>query len=441
MLQALRASAKVCLQVLIICATAYVGWLVVAKFWAGLFPVIIALILCTVLDAPTSWMRRRGVPAGLAALATILVSFSLVGAVVAVVAPDIARQSQALVLQAVEGIQRLRLWLQGPPINLDSEDFDEAVNEVVSWVQDQAGAIAGGIFTGISTATSVVFTLVVMLVLTFFFLKDGHRFLPWMRRVVGRRQGWHLTELLTRAWSTLSGYIRAQAIVSAVDALFIGAGLYLIGVPMALALALITFAAGFIPIVGAVSAGALAVLIALVSLGVPQALLVLVLIVAVQQLEGNVLSPILQSKAMNLHPVIVLVSVTVGGGLFHIAGAFLAVPVAAMVAVVFRYTQDIMMLCSGESTLDDVAFSTRAGLAVGTVCAAEGEQMRAEMHEAVSIADDGDPSDPIPAAPRPSAQDAKLADAAPGKGRQSRTARARTVGKKIVRRFESWRRS
>lgn len=399
MLRALRDAAKICVQVLVICVTAYGAWFVLGKFWAGIFPVIIALILCTVLASPTGWLRRHHVPGGLAALITLLGFFGVVGAVFAVVAPDVARQSQAMILQAVEGIQRLRLWLQGPPVNLDSEDFDQAINEAVSWIQNQAGTIAGGVFAGISTVTSMAFTLVVVFVLTFFFLKDGHKFLPWVRRVVGRRQGWHLTELLTRAWRSLGGYIRAQAVVSAVDAVCIGVGLYFIGVPMALALAIITFVAGFIPIVGAVSAGALAVLIALVSLGVPQALITLVLIVAVQQLEGNVLSPLLQSKAMNLHPVIVLVSVTVGGGLFNIAGAFLAVPMAAMIAVAFRYTQDIMMLRSGERGLDEINFVTRAGVAVGTVAEEEGQRMRAELHDAVRVAAAGDPDAPVEAAP------------------------------------------
>lgn len=399
MLRALRDAAKVCVQVLVICVTLYGAWFVLGKFWAGIFPVIIALILCTVLASPTGWLRRHHVPGGLAALITLLGFFGIVGGLFAVVAPDVARQSQAMILQAVEGIQRLRLWLQGPPVNLDSEDFDQAINEAVSWIQNQAGTIAGGVFAGISTVTSMAFTLVVVFVLTFFFLKDGHKFLPWVRRVVGRRQGWHLTELLTRAWRSLGGYIRAQAVVSAVDALCIGVGLYFIGVPMALALAIITFVAGFIPIVGAVSAGALAVLIALVSLGVPEALITLVLIVAVQQLEGNVLSPMLQSKAMNLHPVIVLVSVTVGGGLFNIAGAFLAVPMAAMIAVAFRYSQDIMMLRSGERSLDEIEFKTRAGVAVGTVAEEEGQRMRAELHDAVRVAAAGDPDAPAEAAP------------------------------------------
>ncbi|MGV0438473.1 AI-2E family transporter [Corynebacterium lowii] len=376
----LRSTARLCLRVLIIVATAFVGSILLREFWQGVLPVILALIVCTVLSAPTNWLRRHRVPGALAALFTLLAFFLLIGGVFLFIAPDIVRQSGVLYLQAFDGIQRLRLWLEQPPLNIGSTELDVVINEAATWLQEQAGAIAGGILTGVSTVTSIAVTLGVVLVLTFFFLKDGHRFLPWVRGVAGQRQGWHATELLTRSWRTLSGFIRAQALVSLVDAIFIGLGLVIIGVPMALALAVITFLAGFIPIVGAFTAGALAVLIALVSLGVPQAVATLVVVVAVQQLEGNILSPILQSRAMNLHPVIILVSVTIGGSLFGIVGAFLAVPAAAMFAVLLRYLQDVTMLRSGERELADVSFVTPEGSAVGRLSVESGLALRAKYH-------------------------------------------------------------
>ena len=286
------------------------------------------------------------------------------------------RQSRSLYLQTVSGIQSLQLWAQGPPLNLDSDDMSSYIDEAASWLQQRAGAIAGSVFTGIGTATSILVTLFIVLVLTFFFLKDGAKFLPWLRDATGKRAGWHLTELLTRAWNTLGGFIRAQAVVSLVDAVFIGIGLALIGVPLAMALAIITFIAGFIPFVGAIVAGALSVTIALVSLGITKALLVLGLVLLVQQLEGNVLSPWLQSKAMDLHPVIVLVSVTVGSALFGLIGGFLAVPTAAMFAVAYRYGQDMMKLQSGEKTAADLDFSTVAGYLIGRYTEDQGRYKR-----------------------------------------------------------------
>ncbi|WP_375543054.1 AI-2E family transporter [Corynebacterium sanguinis] len=361
----LKSAAMTMLRILIICVFLFALSQLIGTFWQGILPVILAIIVCTVLAPIAGFLRRRAhFPSALAALISLLIFFGLIGTLVFLIAPDIAAHSRVLYLQAFEGIQRLQLWLQGPPINMDPDDLNEAVNTVAQWLQNQAGTIAGGVFAGIGTAAGLIVTLTVVLVLTFFFLKDGPRFLPWLRATAGGRPGLHATELLTRAWNTLSGFIRAQAIVSLVDAFFIGVGIWLVGVPMAFTLSVITFIAGFIPIVGAVVAGALAVLIALVSLGFTEAIIVLLIVLAVQQLEGNVLSPVLQSKAMDLHPVIVLVSVTIGGGLFGLVGAFLAVPVAAMIAVVFRYMMDVMQIHSGEKKADQLIFSTPEGLAI-----------------------------------------------------------------------------
>lgn len=369
------------LRVLVVGVFLFLISQVIGMFWEGILPIIFALIVCTVLAPIAGRLRRWRFPSALAALISLLLFFGLVGFLVAIVAPDVATHSRVLYLQAIEGVQRLQLWLQGPPLNVDPDDLNDAVNGVVQWVQNQAGAIAGGVFAGIGTAAGAVITLFVVLVLTFFFLKDGPRFLPWVRSATGGRSGLHLTELLTRAWNTLSGFIRAQAIVSFVDAFFIGVGIWLVGVPMAFTLAVITFLAGFIPIVGAVTAGALAVLVALVSLGFTEAIIVLLIVIAVQQLEGNVLSPVLQSRAMDLHPVIVLVSVLVGGGLFGLVGAFLAVPAAAMIAVVFRYMMDILKLHSGERTADQITFVTAEGRAIAEVEERESVYERKEWRE------------------------------------------------------------
>ncbi|MDY3127089.1 MAG: AI-2E family transporter [Corynebacterium sp.] len=372
----LKSAALWSLRLLIIGFFLYFVGGIVGSFWQGILPVLLSLIVCTVLAPISSRLRGLGLPSALAAIITILGFGAIVGWTFSLIAPDFANQSQTLYLQTVEGIQRLQLWAQGPPLNLDPEDIGIYIDEAAKWIQEQGGDIAGSLLSGVGTATSLIITLVIMLVMTFFFLKDGYNFLPWLRQATGRRTGWHLTEVLTRGWSTLGGYIRAQAIVSLIDAVFIGAGLYFIGVPLAFALAVITFMAGFIPLVGAITAGAISVLIALVSLGFTEALLVLGLVILVQQLEGNVLSPWLQSRAMNLHPVVVLVSVTVGGALFDLVGAFLAVPAAAMLAVCYRYVQDMAQLQSGEKRVEDIEFSTIAGYLAARYTEAQGAERR-----------------------------------------------------------------
>lgn len=340
------------------------GWLITqigGALWVGILPILLALIVSTVLWPPTGWMTRHGVPKALAALVSILGSLGVIVGVLALIAPSIVDQTVKLTDQTSEAISAVQDWLRGPPLNIRDEQLDSVLSQITSTLEDRGDQIANGVFTGVSAVGSIVITLVLVLVLTFFFVKDGPKFLPFVRRNVGRTAGRHMTEVFTRSWNTLGGFIRTQALVSMVDAIFIGAGLVLLDVPLAWALAIITFLAGFIPIVGAVSAGALAVLIALVANGLTTAIIVLVLILLVQQLESNILAPILQSRAMNLHPVVVLLGVAAGSTLFGIIGAFLAVPVLAVVAVLLRYMNEQIDLRTGDVAASDLASATDEG--------------------------------------------------------------------------------
>jgi predicted PurR-regulated permease PerM len=311
-------------------------------------------------------MTAKGLPPVLAAAVTLLVSFGVLFGVLVTIAPQMVQQSQEIGVAALEGVDEVQEWLAGPPLSLDTEQVDDGIERAITWLRDQSADIASGVFTGVSTVGSGLVTIGLVLVLTFFFLKDGPVFLPWLRTVTGRTAGLHLTEVLTRNWRTLGGFIRTQAVVSAVDAVFIGAGLLLLGVPLALALALLTFFAGFIPIVGAVTAGALAVLVALVSNGWQVALTVLGLVVLVQQIEGNVLQPALQGRTMQMHAGIILLSVAIGGTIFGIVGAFLAVPLSACLVVTLRYVSEQVDLRAGDQDPGDLPVMTPEGDLVKT---------------------------------------------------------------------------
>ncbi|EOM76198.1 hypothetical protein Rrhod_2564 [Rhodococcus rhodnii LMG 5362] len=320
-------------------AAAVLGW-VIGELWVIILPVLLAIVVSTVLWPPARFLMKRGVPPALASLSTLLLALAVFGGVVASIVPAVINQVPELIDKATEGIEQLQDWVQGPPINLQQEQIENAIGNVVDWMQNQGSQIASGVYTGVSTVGSSIITLVMVVVLTFFFVKDGQRFLPWLHTISGSRAGRHVEAVSIRMWDTLGGFIRTQALVSLIDAVFIGAGLLILGVPLAPVLAIITFIGGFIPFVGAFVAGALAVLVALVANGFTTALIVLAIIIAVQQIEGNVLQPVLQSRSMNLHAVVVLLSVTAGGSLFGIIGAFLAVPTAAVAAVVLRYINE-----------------------------------------------------------------------------------------------------
>ncbi|MFN3543049.1 MULTISPECIES: AI-2E family transporter [unclassified Rhodococcus (in: high G+C Gram-positive bacteria)] len=346
--------AKWSLILIAIAAGAWVlGWLI-GQFWVILLPVLLAVIVATVLWPPAKLMMRLGFPPALAASVSLVVFFVVIGGIITLIVPSVAEQAPELVDQASGGIAQVQDWLKGPPLNIGDDQIDSAVSAIVSRLQDSGEVIATGVFTGVSAAGSLLVTLALVLVLTFFFVKDGPKFLPWLHGFSGGRAGTHLGEVLSRMWATLGGFIRTQAIVSFIDAFFIGLGLVILGVPLALVLATLTFIGGFIPIVGAFVAGALAVLVALVANGLTTALIVLAIIVAVQQLEGNVLQPILQSRSMNLHPAIVLLAVTAGSSLFGIIGAFLAVPAAAVAAVLIRYLSEQIDARSNEPDQDEL---------------------------------------------------------------------------------------
>ncbi|MDV7357219.1 AI-2E family transporter [Rhodococcus sp. NPDC019627] len=331
------------------------GW-IIEKLWVIVLPVLLAIVVCTVLWPPTRAMSKRGIPPAAAAATTLVLFIAVLAGIIAGIVPSVVSQAPELANKATEGINQVQDWLQGPPINLKDDQIDEGIHTIIAKVQESGTVIASGVFTGVSTASSLLLTLGLVLVLSFFFIKDGPRFIPWLHSVSGGRAGRHLEVVLGRMWDTLGGFIRTQALVSLIDAVFIGAGLLILGVPLAPVLAILTFIGGFIPIVGAFVAGALAVLVALVANGLTTAVIVLIIILVVQQIEGNVLQPVLQSKSMKLHAVVVLLAVTAGGSVFGIVGAFLAVPTAAVAAVVVRYIGEQIDEKSAEANIpDDVA--------------------------------------------------------------------------------------
>jgi len=310
---------------------------VAGKLWVVLLPILLALLLATVLWPPVRFLRRRGVPAALSAIGVLLVALLLLIGIVGGLAPQVTGQAQELADQVTAGLGELQEGLTGPPLNLGEDRIGATVDNVIDELQANAQDIAGRVLSGAVAAGSLLITGLLSLVLCFFYLKDGPKFLPWLGGLVGPRAAPHVAAISHRSWVTLSGFIKAQAAVGLVDAVFIGIGLAVLGVPLALPLAVLVFFGAFIPIIGAVVSGALAALVALVTNGVTAALVVVVLVLVVQQLEGNVLQPILVGRTLDLHPAVVILAVTAGGTLAGIVGAFLAVPVVAVAAVVVRY--------------------------------------------------------------------------------------------------------
>jgi predicted PurR-regulated permease PerM len=317
-------------------------WTLIGRLWVVVMPVLLGLLITTVLWPPARWLRSRGLPAALAATIVLLGGLAVLGGVLVLISTSIASGVPDIADSATRALGQARDWLAGPPINLGDSQLDQLLQQGIDQLQSSVGSIADGLLAGVGTVTSGIVTGILALLLAFLFVKDGPRFTPWLRGVVGERAGKHVTIVLERVWTTLGDFIRAQALVSLVDAVLIGLGLVVLGVPLAIPLAALTFLGGFIPIVGAFVAGALAVLVALVSNGLTTAVIMLVVVVVVQQVEGNVLQPVLQSRSLRLHAAVVLLAVTAGTTIYGIAGAFLAVPVVAAAAVVLRYLGEVI---------------------------------------------------------------------------------------------------
>ncbi|MFC8490084.1 MULTISPECIES: AI-2E family transporter [unclassified Streptomyces] len=341
---ALRTAARVSAESLLVLLMAAVSLWILGRMWSVVWPLIVALFLTTMTWPFARFLRRRGWPPALAAAVVTVLFLVAVAGIVALIAVPVASQSGELADGVVEGIQKLREWAAGPPLNIGDDQISSAFDAAVARVQDSVGSMVTTVVTGVSTVFNGLVTAVLALFLMFFFLKDGPRFLPWLTRQLPGRLATDVPVVAERGWETLGAFVRSQAFVGLLDAVFIGLGLWFLDVPLVLPLAVLTFVSAFVPIVGALFAGLVAVLIALVSNGLTDALLVLAIIVVVQQLEGNVFQPMIQSRGLGLHAAVVLLAVTLGGSLAGIVGSLLAVPAAALVSVAWNYLREQLAL-------------------------------------------------------------------------------------------------
>ncbi|MGM1028711.1 MAG: AI-2E family transporter [Actinomycetota bacterium] len=293
-----------------------------------IIPVTIALILASAFLPVMRWMRARGVPSALATALALLTIVVVLGGVGWLIVSAVRSQLDELVEQATIGIDRVVEWVSTLPFAPTPEQIQQARDAVIDFAT--SAQFGSGAVAGLSAAASFLTGLVLMVVVLFFFLKDGPRIWEFLLRPFegeryarGRRIGEKTVE-------TLGGYVRGTAIVAAVDAIAIGAVLAIAQVPLALPLAVLVFLLAFVPLVGATVAGALATLVALVANGEVVALVVLGAVIVVNQLEGNFLQPVVMGRSLQLHALVILIALTVGTVLGGIVGAVLSVPIAAV---------------------------------------------------------------------------------------------------------------
>ncbi len=305
------------------------GFYLLARIIMLVTPLAIAvaatLFLTALLDPVQLALRRLRLPATLAALLTVLLLLGILGGVGVLVWHLTANQFSELGDELRQGLGHTRdLITSTLPVT------DEQLDRLLAQLRQAATSPQVDPVASARTVAEVLGSALLALVLLFFLLKDGRAIWHWtLRRMTGPNR-----EIAAEAgrvgWRTLGSYSRGTMLIAAIDAVGIGLALVLLGVPLAFPLALITFIGGFVPIIGATVAGAVAVLVALAADGPTTALLTLAAVIAVQQIEGNLLEPLVMKRQVRLHPVVILVAVTAGTLIAGIGGAFVAVPIAAV---------------------------------------------------------------------------------------------------------------
>jgi predicted PurR-regulated permease PerM len=322
----LRATVAYCLAALVVALAATVALRVLLSVRVVTFAVVAALLLAALIWPLTSVLVRRRVPPSLSALVGVLLVLGVpvgVGFLLVSRAFDQFGQLQVAVTRAIDDLRR---FLVDEPFALQPERVDELRDSVVRFVQRTVPDPV----TGATLALEALSGTAIAVFVLFFLLKDGGRMRSWLLSWTPVAHRDRVDSAGGCAWETLQSYVQGTVVIAIVDAVGIGLALVVLDVPLVLSLTLLVFLGAFVPILGATLSGALAVVVTLVAQGVPSALILLAVVLVVQQLEGNVLQPLVMGRALRLHPVVILLAVSAGGLLAGVAGAIVAVPVVAV---------------------------------------------------------------------------------------------------------------
>lgn len=328
-------------------------------FMVVVLPLVIALLLAALVSPVVRWLGRLGVPRGGAALLVVVALLALVALSVTFVGNQVAQGVSDLSAQVGSGLEQIRGWLRDGPLGVTDSQMNTALAESQAQLQSlgdnavttlsELGATVGHLLAGVF----------IVLFATYFFLADGALIWTWLVRLFPRAGRLKADSSGRVAWASLTQFVRATVLVAAVDAIGIVIGAAVLGVPFVGAIGVLVFLGAFVPMIGATISGAVAVLVALVAQGPVTALIMLGVVIAVQQLEAHVLQPFLMGRFVSVHPLAVIVAIAMGVLVAGIAGALIAVPLAASLnAVVQHLARDTAVgEDAQEAAADDPALS------------------------------------------------------------------------------------
>jgi predicted PurR-regulated permease PerM len=294
-------------------------------------PVALATMLTAMLVPIVDWLDRRGLPRGAAVAIVILSSFVVVGGLLTFVVLQFIAGAPALVQQVTVSINNAKEWLTtGVFSHFSTEQLDKFSSGAIDALQSNQAKLTSGVFATAGTITELITGALLVFFTLIFLLHGGRNIYAFTTQIFPAPVRERVRDAGRAGFHSLIGYVRATFLVALVDAVGIGTGLAIMGIPLALPLASLVFLGAFIPLVGAVVAGVLAVVIALIAKGWVFALITMGLIIAVQQLESHILQPLLMGRAVSVHPLAVVLAIAAGAVLAGIVGALLAVPIVAV---------------------------------------------------------------------------------------------------------------
>jgi predicted PurR-regulated permease PerM len=323
-------------RLLAVVAVLVVFGLLIVNLRAIVVPFLLALLLAALLAPFKSFLIRHHWPRWLAVLFALVLAVIIIGGLIFVVVIEVRHGLPALERQSIKAYAQFQSFLASAPFNIDKAQYTKYVATIATAIQ-QSGVLATGAGTVAKTAGSLLTGLLLTIFATVFLVLDGARIWGWVVRLFPRRARSAMAGAGTAGWHTLTIFIRVQLLVAAVDAIVIGVGAWLLGLPLALPIAIVVFLASFVPIVGAVVSGALAVVIALVYDSPFTALIMLIIVLGTHILEGNFLHPFITGSAVKVHPLAVVFVVAAGSFVAGIPGALFAVPLVAVANVMILY--------------------------------------------------------------------------------------------------------
>ncbi|MEU5048216.1 AI-2E family transporter [Streptomyces sp. NPDC021096] len=332
-----RVAAEVGWRLLVLAGTLWVLMRVISAVRLVVLAFVAGLLITALLQPTVGWLKRRGVPRGVATAMTFVSGFVVMGLVGWFVVWQVTENLDDLSKQVQHGISELKRWLLNSPFHVTEDQINNIADKLSEAIGTNTKDITTAGIEGVQVIIEVLTGILLAMFSTLFLLYDGPKIWQWLLKLVPTAAREGVAGAGPRAWATLTAYVRGTVIVALIDAIFIGIGLFFLDVPMAVPLAVFIFLFAFIPLVGAVVSGALAVVVALVTRDVFTAAMVLIVVLAVQQIEGHVLQPFILGRAVRVHPLAVVLSVAAGSLVAGIGGAVVAVPLVAVTNAVVGY--------------------------------------------------------------------------------------------------------